>query len=70
MREPEQIMTEAFEKLSQTRKLLEEAEIAYKQRNSDVKADKENAVNVNKSILHLAHAYDEVSAIWENDINV
>lgn len=70
MRTPEVIMTEAFEKLSQTRKLLEEAESSYKKRNNDNKADKENAANCRKSILHIAHAYDEVSAILENDINV
>lgn len=66
---PESVMAKYFETLNQARKLLEQAETLYKQRDNDCKGDKFNAINCRKSILHLAHAYDEVSAIKENDID-
>lgn len=68
METPEVIMKIAFEKLSETRKLFVQAGYAYEKRNSEAKADKENYVNVLLAISHLAEAYDEVSAIYENDI--
>lgn len=70
METPEDIMKSAFQKLSETRSLLEKAQLAYKKRNDEAIADPQNVKNIDKSILHLAHAYDEISAIWENDINV
>lgn len=70
METPEEIMKKAFHNLSETRKYLEQAKQAYITRNSSTTADPENANNIDKSIKHLGNAYDEISAIWENDINV
>lgn len=70
METPEDIMKIVFQNLSETRTLLEKAKVVYKERNDSATADPENVINIDKSILHLAHAYDEISAIWENDINV
>jgi hypothetical protein len=63
-------MKKGFESLSKTRELFGEAFKAYNTRSDFKKADPENAANVKASIHYLSAAYDEVSAIWENDINV
>lgn len=65
---PEIIMKQVFDKLSETRELLNKAKIEYDKRNDDSKADKENSKNVGNSILFLCKAYDEISAIKENDL--
>lgn len=70
MENPEEIMKKAFHHLSETRKQLELAKQAYITRNSSITADPENARNIDTSIRYLGNAYDEISAIWENDINV
>jgi hypothetical protein len=67
---PEELMNEGFENLSKTRELFGEAFKAYNTRSDFVKADPENAANVKSALHYLAAAYDEVSAIWENDINI
>lgn len=67
---PEELMKEGFENLSKTRELFCEAFKAYNTRSDFTKADPENAANVKSSLHYLAAAYDEVSAIWENDINI
>lgn len=61
-------MKQVFDKLSETRELLNKAKIEYDKRNDDSKADKENSKNVGNSILFLCKAYDEISAIKENDL--
>ena len=70
MERPEELMKEGFEALQKTRELFSEAFKAYNTRSDFVKADPENAANVKSALHYLAAAYDEVSAIWENDINV
>ena len=68
MQTPEQIMKQVFEKLSETRNLLDRAKIEYEKRNDNQRADKENSKNVGSCILYLCKAYDEISAIKENDL--
>lgn len=68
METPELIMKQVFEKLSETRHLLDQAKIEYEKRNNEDKGDYWNAINVGLSIGHLARAYDEISAIKENDL--
>lgn len=70
METPEKLMKEGFENLSKTRELFAEAFKAYNTRSNFVKADPQNAANVKSALHYLAAAYDEVSAIWENDINI
>lgn len=70
MEEPEVWMQLGFDALGIVRRSFEKAKVAYDKRGSEEKADKENAINVTKSLQLLSQAYDEVSAIWENDINV
>jgi hypothetical protein len=65
--EPEKLMKEGFESLSKTRDCFEKAVIEYDKRDG---TENVNSVNLNTAIHRLAQAYDEVSAIWENDINV
>ena len=67
---PEEVMKMAFEYLSKTRSALTEARLIYLTRNNEGKADQENAANITLSLQHIGEAYDEISAIWENDINV
>lgn len=67
---PEQTMKLAFASLFKLRKQLEIASASYADRNDEVKADEENCVNVKAAISFIDRAYDEISAIWENDINV
>ncbi len=68
MEAPEKKMKIGFESLSKTRKYFEKAIVLYEKRNSEEHADKENVINIKNAIHLLAQAYDEVSAIWENDI--
>lgn len=70
MERPEACMKEGFLHLQQTREWLEKAKIEYDKRSNFTKADSENSANVKSALHYLAAAYDEVSAIWENDINV
>ena len=65
---PEKTMKQVFEKLSEIRDLLDKAKVEYDKRNDDSKADKENSNNITLSILYLCKAYDEISAIKENDL--
>lgn len=67
MERPEMFMKEGFENLSATRECFEKAVIEYDKRDE---AGNVNSINVKAAIHRLAQAYDEVSAIWENDINV
>lgn len=67
---PEELMKEGFFTLQTTREYFLKAKIAYDKRRSKEKADFENSINVQKALQLLGQAYDEVSAIWENDINV
>lgn len=67
---PEELIKQGFENLSKTRELFGEAFKAYNTRSDFTKADPENAANIKSALHYLAAAYDEVSAIWENDINV
>ena len=68
MKAPERKMKIGFESLSKTRNYFEKAIVEYEKRNSEIHADKENVINIKKAIHLLNQAYDEVSAIWENDI--
>lgn len=65
---PEELMKLGFGSLSATRSYFKNAVVEYQKRNSSVKADPENAKNVQAAIDLLNKAYDEISAIWENDI--
>jgi hypothetical protein len=65
---PETLMKQGFESLSATRSYFKNAVVEYQKRNSSAKADPENAKNVQEAINLLNKAYDEISAIWENDI--
>lgn len=67
---PEQIMKDGFDSFFNAVKCFKKAVPLYKKRNDQSKADPENVVNLNKSILLMNQAYDEISAIWENDINI
>lgn len=67
---PEYFMKLGFEYLSYSRKKFEQALPLYIARNDDNRADTYNADNVKRALKLLAQAYDEISAIWENDINV
>lgn len=64
---PEELMKEGFENLSKTRECFEKAVIEYDKRDESGNV---NSINVKVAIHRLAQAYDEVSAILENDINV
>jgi hypothetical protein len=66
---PEELMKEGFEYLSKTRECFEKAKAAYDSRANFVKADPKNAANVKSALHFLAAAYDEVSSIWENDMD-
>lgn len=67
METPEELMKQGFESLSKTRYFFENAVIEYDKRDLPGNV---NSINVKVAINRLAQAYDEVSAIWENDINV
>lgn len=67
---PEQSMKPGFIALSQARQYFEQALPLYIARNNDNKADSYNADNVKRALKLMSQAYDEISAIWENDINV
>lgn len=67
METPEELMKQGFENLSKTRDCFEKAVIEYDKRDLPGNV---NSVNIKIAIHRLAQAYDEVSAIWENDINV
>jgi hypothetical protein len=61
---PKELMKEGFEHLSKTRECFEKAKGLYNDRGDNV-----NLHNVANALGFLAAAYDEVSAIWENDMN-
>lgn len=67
---PEYFMKLGFDYLHYSSKNFEQALPLYIARNDDDKADSYNADNVKRAIKLLSQAYDEISAIWENDINV
>lgn len=70
MNTPESFMEPGFIALSQARQNFEQALPLYIARNDDNKADSYNADNIKRALRLMAEAYDEISAIWENDINV
>lgn len=65
---PEKVMEQGFKHLSKARQYFERGAELYDKRNEEAKADVENAKNTRTAIQLMAKAYDEVSAIWENDI--
>jgi len=65
---PEKAMEQGFIHLRKAREYFERGVSLYDKRNDDSKADKENSENTKNAIKLLNEAYDEVSAIWENDI--
>ena len=67
---PEELMKDAFMSLFKAQENLRSAVSGYLSRNDDNTADSYNAENVKKALLLMSKAYDEISAIWENDINV
>lgn len=67
---PEQQMKIGFDALRTAEDSFRAAVPLYEQRNDDNRADSLNAINTQKAIVLLCKAYDEISAIWENDINV
>jgi len=70
MNTPEYFMMHGFNDLNNARVNFEQALPLYIARNDDDKADSYNADNVKRALKLMAEAYDEISAIWENDINV
>lgn len=67
---PEYFMQQGFINLNEAHRFFEQALLLYIARNDDNKADTYNTDNVKRALKLLAEAYDEISAIWENDINV
>jgi hypothetical protein len=65
---PEMLMADGFDHFFTARECFENAVKAYQERNCEETADSINAVNVGNAIHYMARAYDELSAIWENDI--
>lgn len=65
---PEELMKQGFESFFNAREFFEKSVVEYAKRGDIAKADRENTVNVKAAISFLAKAYDEISAIWENDI--
>jgi hypothetical protein len=65
---PEMLMADGFDHFFTARETFENAVESYKERNCEETADSINAVNVGNAIHYMARAYDELSAIWENDI--
>jgi len=65
---PEMVMKEAFYHYFKARENFERAIPLYKSRNDDFKADSLNTEAVIKTLHYMALSYDELSAIWENDI--
>lgn len=70
MNTPEYFMMHGFNDLNNARVNFEQALPLYIARNDDSKADEYNIQDLKLAIKLLADAYDEISAIWENDINV
>jgi hypothetical protein len=64
----EKKMELGFNHLRKVREYFDKAIPLYEKRNDDARGDKENIENIKSAIHYLALAYDEVSAIWENDI--
>ena len=64
---PEELMKQGFESFFKARECFEKAVVEYDKRDG---TENVNSVNLKAAIHRLAQAYDEVSAIWENDINV
>ena len=60
-------MKQAFDCLFLAIHRMKRAERKYRKRMQG--ADKENADNVARAIEFMNRAYDEVSAIWENDMD-
>ena len=65
---PEEHMKSGFECLFDARSHFEDGMESYLLRMSEVHADAENIVNIKAALKLINSAYDEVSAIWENDI--
>ena len=70
MEEPEKIMKEGLEAFFKARECFKKAILAYKNRGDEAKGDTYNAINVASAIKFMANAYNDLSEIWENDINV
>jgi hypothetical protein len=64
---PEELMKEGFESFFKARECFEKAALEY---DKVTGYDTLNAENVRAAIHFLAKAYDQVSEIWENDINI
>jgi len=67
---PEKSMKKGFKYLKKARRAFNKGVVLYKERNDEKKADIENVINTTAAIHYLDEAYDEISAIWENDINI
>jgi len=67
---PEKVMKKGFEHFHKANEYFTDAIVLYSNRNNFLKADNLNAANVKKATLLMAQAFDEISAIWGNDINV
>jgi len=70
MNTPESFMLPGFVSLNQARQNFEQAVPLYIARNDSDKGDEYNIQDLKRALKLLADAYDEISAIWENDINV
>ena len=68
MGNPELHMKAGFECLFNARKHFEDGIESYKLRMSGSSADAENIENTKAALKLLNLAYDEISAVWENDI--
>ena len=64
---PEELMKEGFESFFKTRDCFLKAVTEYNLRDG---SENVNSVNIMNAVHCLSQAYDEVSSIWENDINV
>jgi hypothetical protein len=68
MEAPERLMSVGFSMLKEAKGYFKKAAIEYEKRDSDAKVDKQNFTNVWSAIRLMDQAYDEVSAIKENDL--
>jgi hypothetical protein len=66
---PEDYMKQGFESFFKARECFEKAIPMYAERKNEDKGDRYNVINVEEAIRCMALAYDNLSEIWENDID-
>ena len=65
---PETLMKFGFQSFFDAKECFKQAIVAYKERGNEEKGDSCNATNVTNAITNMNLAYDDMSEIWENDI--